>query len=187
MSDPKRDARIVALLHTALFDTGGESVEGAFVDHWESNAGQAIDELEELFTESGFGRPDGERMRRAAIDPSVPVDALVTLLTGLKQWSAPVTEALLDDPAPHARVAAVRAGTTFLDPEFLLRLARDPDPAVREAAVAGLTAHRTRLPQAEGVIARALRDPVPEVRIAAGSLSGFLRDPAVSEKVAERI
>src|SRR5687767_124407 len=159
MVDDQRSTRVTELIRIALHDTGGESVEGGFVDRWESNAGVAIDELQELFTRSGFGAPDAERIRQAAIDPSVPVDALVTLLTGLKQWTAPVTESLLDDPAPHARIAAVRAGASLLAPDYLLRLARDPDPAVRGAAVATLSAHRTRLPEAEGVIARALRDP----------------------------
>jgi hypothetical protein len=38
-------------IHVALWETGGESIEGAFVDRYESFSDQAIDEL----LEAGFG------------------------------------------------------------------------------------------------------------------------------------
>lgn len=81
----------------------------------------------------------------------------------------------------------MKVGSGHLDPAFLLRLARDPDPGVRQAAVLALSARRREVPGAEALLARARRDPAPGVRVAAGSALDFLREPEAAAALAERL
>ncbi|HEU0300194.1 MAG TPA: HEAT repeat domain-containing protein, partial [Longimicrobium sp.] len=175
------------LLHTALHDRRGETVEGGFVDRWESYASRAIDALEEIFSRRGFSDADAGLVRAAVRDPGAPADAAVALLGELGRWTRPLVEELLDDPLPAARTVAVRAGARLLHPVFLLGSIRDDDAAVRAAAVRALAERRNDVPGAKAHLARALEDPDPRVRIAAGETSGFLDDPAAGEALVQRV
>jgi HEAT repeat protein len=73
-------ATVEDLIHTALYDTDGEMVEGAFVDRWESNAANAIDRLERLLSATGqvgrrgkFSGPAGEGEAPTEPEPDMPV------------------------------------------------------------------------------------------------------------------
>ena len=78
MSDQQlpADAAVVAdLIHTALYDTDGETVEGGFVDRWESYALTAIDELKEIYRGRPFTPADEELLRKAICEPGAPTNA----------------------------------------------------------------------------------------------------------------
>jgi len=167
MAAPPADPNEVdRLIHAALWDTGGESVEGAFVDHWVSNASRAVENLHELFSAGGFSRADAERIRQAMREG--PTEAVVLLLHGLDRWTRPIVTEMLQSPAPRARASAVHAGARLLDPPFVLPFLTDPDPEVRLAAVRTLFECRSHLPGWETHLAGALEDPDAGVRREAG-------------------
>ena len=72
--------QIGELVHTALYDTGGELVEGGFVDHWESNAGVALNELAEVFRQSGLWGEAEVLIRTAVRAPEAPPGAAAELV-----------------------------------------------------------------------------------------------------------
>ena len=186
-SPPADDEPVEPLVRTALHDRGGEMVEGGFVDRWEPKAARAVDALDEIFARRGFSDADAAVIRAAVRRPDAPAGAAAALLCGLGRWTRPIVQALLDDPLPAARVVGVRAGARLLHPVFLLPPLRDADPAVRAAAVRALAEHRHAVPGARAHLARALDDPDPRVRAAAGATDGFLDDPATAEALAQRL
>jgi hypothetical protein len=168
---------IGVLLHTALYDSGGESVEGGFVDRWVSNASVAIAELERLFTERGFAESDAAVLRTMLRQAEAPVEATVSLLVWLKPWTLPLVKAMLDDPLLRVRALAVQAAGDLLDPGDWLPLLHDADPGVRAAAVRTLAQHKGPIRDAPPRLRCALEDGAASVRrVAAGAIT-FYRDP----------
>jgi HEAT repeat protein len=186
------------LIQTALYDTGGEIIEGAFVDRWESYALNAVDALAEIFEREGFSEADAALIRQAVSELQAPVEAVLTLVSELGKWTHPLLEAMRDDPSPRARIIAVRAlGNTRtlwlahrkLDSAALLRGLEDSDASVREAAVQTLAQPivRREVENAETALALALDDEDPRVRIAAGSTLGFFDRPDIADALVARL
>jgi len=180
--------KIEELIRTSLYDTDGESVEGAFVDRWESYAGRANDELAEIYTEWGFLEDDAALLRDALRQPEASLEAVASLAIALARWIHPILREMQNSPSTRERVVAVRmwGDTSFLwrirqklDLDVLLQGLADPEVAVREAGVQMLAPRSTRkdAPQAEMALDLALEDEAPSVRKAAGSAIAFLNRP----------
>lgn len=173
------------LLHDALWATGGELVEGAFVDHWVSNASRAADELEERFRQHGFSEADRGLFRRAMCGE--PVEAMAVLLDRLRESLGPLVLEMLYAPQPNARAAAIRVAWRFRDPQYLFDYLADPDPVVRLATLRTVAERRFNLPEAQRWVLEALSDPDPEIRKFAGSGIDFYRKPEAAAALAEAI
>ena len=189
---------IAGLIRTALYDTDGEIVEGAFVDRWESNAGNAVEALEQIFERQGCTEENTALLRQAVSQPQAPLKAVISLLSELGRWTYPFLQAMRNDPSPQARLVAVCAlgnsrllwlSSHPLDPDVLLVGLEDTHAEVREAAVQTLAQYQVRInvPQAKEVLAHALDDEEPRVRIAAGSNIGFLERPEGGAALVRRL
>jgi len=180
--------KIEELIRTSLYDTDGESVEGAFVDRWESYAGRANEALAEIYQEQGFTEADAVLIREAIRQPEAPLEAVASLSIELAHWIQPILPAMRNSPSPRERAVAVRilGDTSFLwrirqdlDLDVLLQGLVDPEVAVRETTVRmlSLLPRRKEALQAETALALALEDEAPCVRMAAGSALTFLNRP----------
>ena len=190
---PERAAEVDRLLQIALYDTRGETVEGAFVDGWESNAGNATDALEEIFEHDGYTPQDEERIRRALSVPDVPADAAENLLSALGELTQPLTESMLTDAAPHVRRIALRTLGNFLagkyrsaypvDCTLILRALGDETGDVRETAIQMLSQPNalTKAADQEIHFVRATLDANPRVRLAAAQGLALLNTTSAGE------
>ncbi|MEO6063294.1 MAG: HEAT repeat domain-containing protein, partial [Thermoflexales bacterium] len=179
--------QVAALLETALHDSGGESVEGAYVDHWVSNASAAIDTLDELFRERGFTDTDTALITAAIRDPRAPSDAVTRLLIGIKRWTHQIRMSLSEDPRPEIRAAAARADPSLFDPAPWLRDLADADSRVRREAIGIIRLYQSRTDNAQAHLRAALDDPDPGVRTAAAEAIDFYRDEPGAAALARRI
>ena len=168
---------IDSLLNTALYDTGGESVEGAFVDHWVSNASEAIESLEKILKKHGFQPAAAERFRKALSAPGCPPDAARYMLTWLKRWTAPLIAEMLGDPEPAIRAIAVRAAGEVLPPDQWSQAFQDPSPIVRAAAIQTTSTHRSARESQQREAFPLLQDPDASVREAAARSIPFFNHP----------
>lgn len=182
IADP---AQIAALLQTALHDRGGESVEGAFVDRWESHAGQADRALDAAFRRHGFSAQSAEQVRQALRDPQTPADMALRMVQGLQHWLRPLLVELRDDRLPHVRALAVEAiGLIGAEPDHQLAQLRDPDPSVRVAAIAALRPHQELSDEARRALLAALADPDERVRLAAATALPVFGQPEAGAALA---
>ncbi len=189
MSSPlaSESDQVATLVKTALHDTGGESVEGAFVDHWVSNAQAAIDALDDLFTTRGFTEADANLLANAIRDPHAPSEAVTRLLSGLKQWTGGINAALAKDPRPEIRAAVIRADPSLFDPKSWTRDLEDVDPNTRREAVRIIRLNEKAVPGAQARLRAALDDPDPGVRAAAADAVDFYRDESGAAALARRL
>jgi HEAT repeat protein len=170
-------AEAARLLHTALYNCDGETVEGAFVDRWESYAQRARNALRRLADSHGFSAELETLIAEAVRAPEAPTEAAATLLRELHPHSRPLLARLLRDRTPRVRAVAVRVGPPMLEPAVLARTLKDASFEVRLAAVQTITEHRRVVPDAELLLVRALDDPDARVREAAGPAIGFYNNP----------
>lgn len=178
---------MAALIKTALYDSSGEMVEGAFVDRWESYAANAIDELAEIFRTHGYTEREAQIFRAIMRDPEPPVDAVVALIQGLAKFTRPLIVEMRRDPNPRARLVAKRVGAQLFDPVFWLESLDDPDPEVRASAVNSIAQNRRIVSGAEEYLIRALNDDDPRVRKLAGETVTFYKQPAGGEALVRRL
>jgi HEAT repeat protein len=160
-------AEVAALIHTALYDTGGESVEGAFVDRWESYALTAIDELKEIFQRRGFTPADEELLRKAVCEVGAPTEAAVTLLRCLRSCTLPLLDKLLTSGSPEGQAAAYETLAKLGKPDAAHAGLSDPNPLVRHASIRAIIAGPGSASKTETHLIRALDDPDPQIRITA--------------------
>jgi len=182
-----RDRRIDALLRTALHDTGGESIEGGFVDRYEKYCWQAVDALDDLFRRDKFTPADEDRIRQALRQPDVVPDNAVHLLVYLRQYTANLVDEMLGDQSPEVRAVAATSAVKRGDYDRWTRALDDPDPRVRLAAVTALATDGGR-PYDKGPPLRGLLDDDdPEVRRVAIGCCGFIRDPEGAAALLRRL
>jgi HEAT repeat protein len=177
---------IAELLRIALYDTDGETQEGAFVDYWVSNASRALFGLRTLFEESEFAGADEEQIRAALREPGVPPEAAAGLVAELKERLRPLVRELLSDPDPAIRAVGARCAAEALPEEDWLAMLADAEGEVRAAAVTGVVRHYGSLPDANNHLIRALEDPDPRVVLAAGPAVRLSAGGAASEALARR-
>lgn len=182
-------ARVPALLETAIWDRGGEAVEGGLVDHWISNASKACSALSAIFTRDGFSPADADALRGAMGDVPDGVRDLLEDLGRSHEAVRSFVRRMLDDPEPRVRTAALRAGARLFDPVFLLRFLNDADRGVRVAAVNTLAEPLVsrRVPEAQPHLSTFLDDKNVHVRIAAVKAIQVLDNPAGVEALARRM
>ena len=178
---------VAALLETALHDTGGESVEGAFVDHWVSNASAAINALDELFRGRGFTNADAALITAAIRDPHAPAEAVTRLLIGIKRWTREIRNSLSDDPRPEIRAAVARTDPSLFDPAPWLRDLADADPHTRREAIRIIRLYQSQIDDAQARLRVALDDPDPGVRAAAADAIDFYRNEPGAAALARRL
>lgn len=163
------------LLHTALYDTGSDVDDSGYWERTSSHAEAAVGALAERFRARGFGDAELAALREAICAPGAPAAAAGKLLAGLRAWSRPLIEALLDDPLPELRVVALHEAAVAppheppLPPERWLSTLDDRHPLVRRAAIELLAVHAryASVPNARSLLRKALRDPDGSVRRAA--------------------
>ncbi len=167
---------LAALLQTALFDPGGEWVEGAYTDRWVANAELAARDLAAAFEKGGFSSQAGELLRAALHDPRASDKALGNLLHHLGPWAKPFLDELPNDPDPRLRALAVKLSAWTSDPlaQFWPTL-HDASPQVRLAAVEKLA--QLQAPTAQAIFRQALHDADENVRLAAAKAVQFIDDP----------
>lgn len=184
---PPDRGEVEGLLHTALWNTDGELVEGAFVDHWESYSHRAVVRLRDLYRHHGFTEADADRIREAI--HTGPPDAVDDLLYGLDQWARPLVKELLQSPIPEVRAVCVRAARNFLPHDYIVPYLADPAPEVRLAAFRTRFERRYYLPGWEAHLVPRLGDPDPAVRAEAGARLGFLflTEPAIAAAIANHL
>jgi HEAT repeat protein len=174
-----RAERIADLLETALQPTGGEMVEGAFVDHWvpgtydPAEARLAVHRLEELFRGSGFTEEDAGQIQAALSSHDTPHEAAAHLVARLRAFIGPLVERMLTDPDAGVRANGVRAAAVALPHERWMPLLTDPDgPQVREAVVRAMSRFRT--PDIAAALFERLQvETDPDVRHALVLYEGF--------------
>ncbi len=184
---PSDSDQVAALIDTALHDTGGESVEGAFVDHWVLNASVAIDALDALFRERGFTDTDAALITAAIRDPRAPSEAVTRLLIGLKRWTDQIRRSLSEDRRPETRAAVARADPGLFDPAPWLRDLADADPHTRCEAIRIIRLYQSRIDDAQARLRAVLDDPDPGVRAAAADAVDFYRNEPGGAALAGRL
>jgi len=175
----QRAEQIADLLETALQPTGGEMLEGAFVDHWDPGTADpsdnrlAVHRLEELFRGSGFTEADAGQIQAALSRQETPHEAAAHLAGRLRAFIGPLVERMLADPDAGVRANGVRAAAVALPHERWSPLLTDPDsPAVREAVVRALSRFRT--PDIAAALFERLQvETDPDVRHALVFYEGF--------------
>lgn len=180
------EAEVRSLVRTALYDTGGETVEGGFVDRWEAYAWGAIDDLAKLAREGAWKTLEPVLRQELAAD-GAPVEAAAALLEGLRPYSRELVEDLLADRPPRQRAIGVRAGFRLVGAGYLSGAVLDPVPEVREAAVHCVVEHAPNIPAAGELLLRALQDPEARVRAVAAPRIGFVNRPEVQELLVEHL
>ncbi len=160
----ERDQRI----HTALFNIEGESVEGAFVDHYVYYADTAREELVAHFTEQGFTDDDANAIRTALRQPGVPPEAGASLLRALHQWLPQEAEALYQESDPALRAIGVqilnRPVHWYEKKPVVPKGLADSSSYVRIATLKTLIENRRSVADYPAILMRMLEDPEPTVR-----------------------
>ena len=167
------------LIYTALHDTGGHSVEGAFVDHWVSNASVALEAMESDFIASGFSSSKAAQIRLAMADASV--ESSVKLLSWLKEWTRPLVADLLADSSVHLREIGVRAAGELLPIDEWSAAFEDPEPRIRIAAIESL--RRALGHDVDSIARRMLADSDGSVRSTAARGIRFLSDSEGADRL----
>jgi HEAT repeat protein len=101
-----------------------------------------------------------------------------------ESWLAPLARALIEDPSPEVRVAAVRWFALGRDDEMLPKIlarAGDEDERVRTEAIRALRIYRT--PAAAKALRAALKDPEGNVRAAAIETLRLVSGPEVAPEI----
>jgi HEAT repeat protein len=173
------------LLETALFDSGGETVEGAFVDRWEAHRWGAVERLSALFSSRGFTDADLAILQELLRRKPEPV-ATFELLSGLHRWLAPFRGELEECASISLRKAALMAGASDLSLPEIAAFLGDPTPSVRMAAIDALLPHRFKPEERSPLLIGALEDPDPAVRAHAARHTPFLEHPPGAEALARR-
>lgn len=168
-------------VRTALWDTGGETVEGAFVDRFESFSLRAIDELEELLSGRLLEAEEVSFIEAEIASPEVPLDQAASLLRRLAKQAPDLIRRLARAEAPHLRVLFHRVAGDADDTAGLY----DPSPAVRIAALERLCRSRPRDERVDEALEHALLDADADVRIAAGRMIPIDRDPRGASALAD--
>jgi hypothetical protein len=163
-------------IRIALYDTGGESVEGGFVDRWVPNAHVACEELEAVFERDGFLPEYQAQLREALCAEGVPHAAAAQLLIWLKAYTRPLIEELLQADRPHVRAIGVAAAATVLPADTWLPALRDASPQVRLVAVCAISEQSRTVPDADVFLLQALGAPDVGVRRAAAISLGHMAD-----------
>ncbi len=156
------------------------------MDHWETNAGRAVEELVDLFAATGYSADDEALLDKAVTQPLALTGAPVGLLTGLRRWSAPLIQRLLVSEDPDLRAIGVRASTCLPNTDGPVRFLTDPDPRVRLAALElpGGSRAGPGLPQRALTV---LDDPSPLVRRAAVTQIAFCGRPEAGAALLQRL
>jgi len=181
-----RAEEIAELLQVALHATGGESVEGAFVDSWVSDASVAVDRLEDLFRASGFGAEDADQVRAALRAEGPSPEAVAAFASGLHAFVGPLVEQLLADADARVRAIGAHAAAHAVPPDRWVSLLSDRDGEVRAAAVAAVARRRASIRGANDLLLRAMTDRDPRA-FRAAALELRLTGPAVGEALAGAI
>jgi HEAT repeat protein len=174
-------------IRIALYDTGGESVEGGFVDRWVPNAHVACEELETVFERDGFLPEYQAHLREALYAEGVPHAAAAQLLIWLKAYTRPLIEELLQADRPHVRAIGVAAAAAVLPADRWLPAVHDASPQVRLAAVRAISEHSRAVPDADVFLLQALGDPDARVSQAAAERVQFYRKPQIGAALVQHL
>jgi HEAT repeat protein len=185
--EPAGRSEVGACIRTALYDTGGESVEGGFVDRWVPNAHVACEDLEDVFERDGFLPHYQAQLREALFAEDVPHAAAAQLLIWLKRYTLPLIEELLVAAAPHVRAIGVAAASAVLASDMWLPALRDASPEVRLAAVRSAAEQHRAIPDVDNYLLQALGDPDTAVSQAAAERIQFYRKPRVGAALAQHL
>jgi hypothetical protein len=170
-------------IHVALWETGGESIEGAFVDRYESFSDQAIDEL----LEAGFGIQMSNETIAALSDPALDLAKAAHFVYRIGRDHPEFPSSLLDSPNPQIREVYFRAVGKLPGTVDWRRGLVDPADKVRAAAILSMGSRVPAIPEAESAKLAALGDPSPLVRRTAVAGIDFFRNPVGSDVLADVI
>jgi HEAT repeat protein len=183
--NPLSEPEVEALVKTAFFDPGGESIEGAFVDRWEAYSDQAVDELLSKARDK-LHLPGLEGFVLSALES--PQLDLSTGIRVLFRLGAAIPEFVEKQRShPDSRVRAVVSGARLWSDGEALDSFEDPDPLVREHALRTLIHTRSRETRTQTHVRRSLEDPSTEVRQVAAENTWFLGDPEGQSALLRRL
>ena len=177
MTDSDSEA-IRELVRRALYDEGGELVEGGFVDRWESFADQALEELEDLLPPGALSPEIEDSIAEILTEPRAPAPRVARLLVWLKPRTGKLLERLMASESVAARQAAALAIGELGLSDLVERARTDPNPIVRAATLRELTSARHPNLDIQSLMRQAAtEDPAYEVRVVAAPAIRFFRDP----------
>ncbi len=189
MGDSERKAQeereFEELLRTVLYDAGGESVEGAYVDRFEFYANRALDDLERHANQSGLSAREAFLILEALRSPGVTRWPAICLLARLAKHTAPLVREVSADPNPALRAIAAGVAALLDDKKAWERGLSDSDPEVRLAALESLRKSSRTIGLAQPQVLRALKDPDHRARALAAQSVLFFREPNAAAALLE--